>query len=112
MPEPDPVWKKYLDQFNNPLIYLLLGSAFISVLMRQFDDAASITFAVIIVVTVGFVQEYRSEKTLERLGALLPPSCTVLRDSAAFLRSDQQSTPFDVDLAGELPASQLPLPVR
>ena len=54
--EPDPLWKKYLDQFNNPLIYLLLGSALISILMGQYDDAASITFAVIIVVTVGFVQ--------------------------------------------------------
>jgi Ca2+-transporting ATPase len=34
----------------------------------------------VIVVTVGFVQEYRSEKTLERMGALLPPTCHVLRD--------------------------------
>ena len=96
MPEPDPVWKKYLDQFNNPLIYLLLGSAFISVLMRQFDDAASITFAVIIVVTVGFIQEYRSEKTLERLGALLPPSCTVLRDGTAFQTLAKNLVPGDV----------------
>ena len=48
--------------------------------MRQFDDAASIAFAIIIVVTVGFVQEYRSEKTLERMGALLPPTCKVLRE--------------------------------
>ena len=48
--------------------------------MRQFDDAASIAFAIVIVVTVGFVQEYRSEKTLERMGALLPPTCKVLRD--------------------------------
>ena len=41
---------------------------------------ASITIAIIIVVTVGFVQEYRSEKTLERMGALLPPTCHVLRE--------------------------------
>ena len=51
-----------------------------SVLMRQFDDAVSITFAIVIVVTVGFVQEYRSEKTLERMGALLPPTCRVVRN--------------------------------
>ena len=48
--------------------------------MRQFDDAASIAFAIIIVVSVGFVQEYRSEKTLERMGSLLPPTSKVLRD--------------------------------
>lgn len=77
--EPDPIWKKYLDQFNNPFILLLLASAFISVIMQQFDDALSITFAIVIVVTVGFVQEYRSEKTLERMNALLPPQCRCLR---------------------------------
>lgn len=48
--------------------------------MRQFDDAVSIAMAIIIVVTVGFVQEYRSEKTLERMGALLPPTCRLLRE--------------------------------
>jgi Ca2+-transporting ATPase len=48
--------------------------------MRQFDDAVSIATAIVIVVTVGFVQEYRSEKTLERMGALLPPTCRVMRD--------------------------------
>lgn len=77
---PDPLWKKYLDQFNNPFILLLLCSAFISVCMHQFDDAISITVAIVIVVTVGFVQEYRSEKTLERMGSLLPPTCQCLRD--------------------------------
>lgn len=77
---PDPVWKKYLDQFNNPFILLLLASAVISIIMQQIDDAISISLAIIIVVTVGFVQEYRSEKTLERMGALLPPTCTCLRN--------------------------------
>ena len=48
--------------------------------MRQFDDAVSIALAIVIVVTVGFYQEYKSEKTLERMGALLPPTCRVLRE--------------------------------
>ena len=78
--KPDPLWKKYIDQFNNPFILLLLLSAFISICMKQFDDAVCVTIAIIIVVTVGFVQEYRSEKTLEKMGALLPPVCNVLRD--------------------------------
>ena len=64
MGEEEPVWKKYLDQFKNPLIVLLLGSAFVSLAMQQFDDAASITLAIVIVVTVGFVQEYRYRKYL------------------------------------------------
>ena len=63
--EPDPLWKKYMDQvqhelgedchvtqeltmgvvlqFKEPLILLLLGSAVISLLMGQYDDALSIT---------------------------------------------------------------------
>ncbi|KAM9723784.1 LOW QUALITY PROTEIN: calcium-transporting ATPase type 2C member 1, partial [Menidia menidia] len=67
-------------QFKDPLILLLLASAVISVLMRQFDDACSITVAIIIVVTVAFVQEYRSEKSLQELGKLVPPECHCIRD--------------------------------
>ncbi|KAJ9575894.1 hypothetical protein L9F63_007206, partial [Diploptera punctata] len=78
--EDEPTWKKYIEQFKNPLIMLLLGSAFVSVLMKQFDDAVSITVAIIIVVTVAFVQEYRSEKSLEELTKLVPPTCHCLRE--------------------------------
>ncbi|XP_014783175.1 calcium-transporting ATPase type 2C member 1 isoform X2 [Octopus bimaculoides] len=76
----EPLWRKYLGQFNNPLILLLLASAVVSAVMRQFDDAVSITIAIIIVVTVGFVQEYRSEKSLEALTKLVPPNCHCLRN--------------------------------
>lgn len=57
--EKDPLWKKYLDQvrqclgrhlrmlmagqFKEPLILLLLGSAAVSVIVGQYDDAVSIT---------------------------------------------------------------------
>ncbi|XP_076173184.1 secretory pathway calcium atpase [Ptiloglossa arizonensis] len=78
--EEEPTWKKYVEQFKNPLILLLLGSAFVSVCMKQFDDAISITVAIIIVVTVAFVQEYRSEKSLEELNKLVPPTCHCLRE--------------------------------
>lgn len=43
MLQEEPTWKKYIEQFKNPLIMLLLGSAFVSVCMKQFDDAVSIT---------------------------------------------------------------------
>ncbi|PNJ29737.1 ATP2C2 isoform 6 [Pongo abelii] len=71
----EPVWKKYLDQFKNPLILLLLGSALVSVLTKEYEDAVSIATAVLIVVTVAFIQEYRSEKSLEELTKLVPPEC-------------------------------------
>uniref|UniRef100_A0A8B9THT3 Calcium-transporting ATPase n=2 Tax=Anas platyrhynchos TaxID=8839 RepID=A0A8B9THT3_ANAPL len=78
--EDEPLWKKYISQFINPLIMLLLASAVISVLMHQFDDAVSITVAILIVVTVAFVQEYRSEKSLEELSKLVPPECHCVRE--------------------------------
>lgn len=93
-PEEDSTFKKYVEQFKNPLILLLLGessidaesvqiiyailvsgSALVSIIMQQFDDAISITVAIIIVVTVAFIQEYRSEKSLEELKKLVPPEC-------------------------------------
>uniref|UniRef100_A0A8D2QE81 P-type Ca(2+) transporter n=1 Tax=Zonotrichia albicollis TaxID=44394 RepID=A0A8D2QE81_ZONAL len=52
----EPIWKKYLDQFKNPLILLLLASALVSVVTKEYEDAASITMAVLIVVTVAFIQ--------------------------------------------------------
>nr|XP_033785910.1 calcium-transporting ATPase type 2C member 1 isoform X2 [Geotrypetes seraphini]XP_033785912.1 calcium-transporting ATPase type 2C member 1 isoform X2 [Geotrypetes seraphini] len=78
--EDEPLWKKYISQFKNPLLMLLLASAVISVLMHQFDDAVSITVAILIVVTVAFVQEYRSEKSLEELSKLVPPECHCVRE--------------------------------
>ncbi|AET40506.1 Ca(2+)/Mn(2+)-transporting P-type ATPase PMR1 Ecym_6112 [Eremothecium cymbalariae DBVPG len=76
----EPLWKRFVSTFiDDPLILLLIGSAFISFLMGNIDDAMSITLAIIIVVTVGFVQEYRSEKSLEALHKLVPASCHLIR---------------------------------
>jgi Ca2+-transporting ATPase len=47
----------------------------------QIEDALSIGAAVLIVGTVGFIQEYRSEQTLEALNTLVPPRCNVIRGS-------------------------------
>lgn len=94
--EEEPLWKKYLGQFKDPLIMLLLGSAFVSVCMRQFDDAVSITVAIIIVVTVAFVQEYRSEKSLEALTKLVPPQCHCLRGGQVETFLARELVPGDI----------------
>ncbi|XP_021371301.1 calcium-transporting ATPase type 2C member 1-like isoform X1 [Mizuhopecten yessoensis] len=92
----EPLWKKYLGQFNDPLILLLLASAVISIFMKQFDDAISITVAIIIVVTVAFVQEYRSEKSLEALTKLVPPKCHCIREGKLQTFLARELVPGDV----------------
>ncbi|KAI3334809.1 calcium-transporting ATPase [Ustulina deusta] len=77
--EPDPLWFRFLMQFREPLILLLLISAFLSIFVGNMDDAVSITVAVTIVVTVGFVQEYRSEKSIEALNHLIPNHAHLVR---------------------------------
>ncbi|SCU84975.1 LANO_0C02960g1_1 [Lachancea nothofagi CBS 11611] len=76
----EPLWRKFLKTFvGDPLILLLMGSAAVSFIMGNIDDAVSITLAIIIVVTVGFVQEYRSEKSIEALNKLVPAECHLIR---------------------------------
>ena len=40
--EDEPLWKKFLEQFKDPMIGLLLSSAVISFIVGQWDDAISI----------------------------------------------------------------------
>lgn len=74
---------RFLGQFKEPLILLLLASAVASILLGNVDDAISITVAVTIVVTVGFVQEYRSEKSIEALNSLVPNHAHLIRSMSA-----------------------------
>ncbi|MBW0463577.1 hypothetical protein O181_003292 [Austropuccinia psidii MF-1] len=77
----ESIIKKFLAQFyQSPLNLLLLGSAAVSILMGNMDDALSITAAIIIVVLVGFIQEQRSEKSLAALNKLVPHYCHLIRD--------------------------------
>jgi P-type Ca2+ transporter type 2C len=79
--EAEPLWLRFIKQFKETLILLLLGSALISFILGNFDDAVSIAIAVTIVVTVGFVQEYRSEKSLEALSKLVPHYANIVRET-------------------------------
>lgn len=56
----DPPWRKFLDQFKEPLILLLMGSAVVSAVMGEWDDAVSITVAVVIVISGESVSQLGS----------------------------------------------------
>lgn len=64
--------------------------------MKQFDDAISITIAIVIVVTVAFIQEYRSEKSLEELKKLVPPECHCLREGRLETFLARELVPGDI----------------
>lgn len=66
--------------------------------MGNWDDAVSITVAVVIVVTVGFVQEYRSEKSLEALHSLVPNFAHVIRGDSIGLNGVSGSAKDNVDV--------------
>jgi len=67
-------------QFANPLILILLLAGIIGVVLQEWVDV-SIIFAVILVNTVlGFIEEYRADRTLSELKSYLPISVKVRRD--------------------------------
>ena len=92
----DHIIIRYLENFKDPLIVMLLISACLSVLIGQYEDACSIVAAVVIVGTVGFVQEYNSEKSLEALSNLVPPRCNVLRNGNLININAENIVPGDI----------------
>ncbi|CAG8766899.1 15938_t:CDS:2, partial [Acaulospora morrowiae] len=88
---------KFLKQFiENPLVLLLLCSAVISLILGNQKDALSVFLAVVIVITVGFVQEYRSEKSLEALNRLVPHHCHLIRGGHLIETSASELVPGDL----------------
>ncbi|OJT05297.1 Calcium-transporting ATPase 1 [Trametes pubescens] len=94
---PEPVLIKFAKTiYENPLILLLCGSAIVSAVMGNIDDSVSITVAVLIVLTVGFVQEQRSEKSLEALNKLVPHHCHLIRDGKPLHMLANELVPGDI----------------
>lgn len=86
-----PVAWALLSQLKEPLILMLLASAAVSLILGDTADAISIGLALLIVSLVAAIQEYRSERALEKLHNLVPPTCSVLRGGkviTSFLASD------------------------
>jgi len=112
---PEPLWMRFLGQFKEPIILLLLVSAVATIVLGNVDDAVSITVAVTIVVTVGFVQEYRSEKSIEALNHLVPNHAHLIRTaqtkSSALTRSPNWPPNSD-NQSGSADSSEPPTPAE
>ncbi len=70
----------FLSQFKDLMTLILLGSTAISLIMGEKMEALTIVAIVFLNALLGFFQEYRTERSLEKLGELAAPSTTVVRD--------------------------------
>ena len=67
-------------QFDNMLIYVLIGAGIITALLGHWTDAAVILAVVVLNAAVGFWQEGRAENALAAVRAMLSAEASVLRD--------------------------------
>ncbi len=71
---------RFLRQFHNVLIYVLLGAAVFTAFLEEWVDAGVILLVVLVNATVGFIQEGKAAEALEGIRSLLSPTARVLRD--------------------------------
>ncbi|WP_043536627.1 cation-transporting P-type ATPase, partial [Actinomyces polynesiensis] len=72
-----PALVKWLAQFKDWLVLLLLACALVVGWLGDLSTAAVLLVLVLINTTIGFVQEYRAERTMEALSALVHPTAQV-----------------------------------
>ncbi len=73
-------WSVLGRQFSSPLIVILVAAAAVSYALDDRVDAHVILAAVVLNVVVGFIQEYRAERTIEALHRVVRYQALVLRD--------------------------------
>jgi cation-transporting ATPase F len=87
---------RFLLQFHNPLIYVLLGAAAVTLAIGDLVDSAVILGVVLVNAVIGFVQEWRAGEALEALAAATRTEATVVRDGRAMRIDSRELVPGDV----------------
>lgn len=87
---------RFLRQFNDVLIYVLLAAAVLTAFLREWADMVVILLVVLIDAIVGFVQEGKAEKALEGIAEMLSPTAAVLRDGTWSSVDAEELVPGDV----------------
>lgn len=101
---------KYLGQFLNPLIQLLVICIIISLSIGEYGNAISVAISILIVCTISYVQERRADKSLEKLTKRIPNICKVIRESQVHELEAQNLVPGDIIYLDE--GQRIPADVR
>ncbi|MEJ5919082.1 cation-translocating P-type ATPase [Corynebacterium sp. H78] len=106
--ESDPLWKRILRQFNDPLVYLLIVAMLISMAAWWFEgrsgwpvDATVIAIILLANAAIGFSQEQKAADAVAALADMTQATCTVLRAGAQQQLPSSQLVPGDILLLSE-----------
>jgi magnesium-transporting ATPase (P-type) len=89
---------RFLSQFNNILVYVLLGAGFTKLMLNLWVDAAIIFGVVILNALLGFFQEGKAEKALESIRNMLSAEARTLRGGETRMIAAEQLVPGDIVL--------------
>lgn len=90
--------KILLHQFTSPLIYILLIAGVVTILLKEYIDSGVIFAVVILNAIIGFVQEYKAEKSARALKKLVVPKARVIRDGKEKEANSEELVPGDIVL--------------
>lgn len=69
----------FFKQFISPLIFILIGSVFLTGILEQWLDMGVILFVVLLNVALGFYHEYHAENTIDKLKTYIKDRARVIR---------------------------------
>jgi magnesium-transporting ATPase (P-type) len=89
---------RFLAQFDNLLIYVLLASAAVTALLGHAVDTAVILAVVLANAVIGYIQEGRAEEAMAAIRNMLSPVASVLRGGARSAIPAEELVPGDIVL--------------
>jgi magnesium-transporting ATPase (P-type) len=87
---------RFLAQFNNVLVYVLLAAGFTKLMLNLWVDAAIIFGVVVLNALLGFIQEGKAERALDSIRNMLSAEARTVRDGETRLMPAEQLVPGDV----------------
>ena len=90
------VWRRFLGQFNQPLVYVLLAAVVTTAILREFVDSAVILAVVVVNAVLGFLQESKAEKAINALASMVVTEATVRRGGKRLRVPSVDLVPGDV----------------